>query len=116
MSWVKTGIAASTVSESLPRELLLGARTLVLVRAGGSVHALDGICPHLGALLAEGTVDGDRLVCPLHGAAFAVSSGFVLADPFGLEPPEGGVSALRRFATRIESGMVEIEVPDDRSA
>jgi nitrite reductase/ring-hydroxylating ferredoxin subunit len=113
MTWVKTGIAAATLPDSRPQELLIGPRTLVLVAGAGILHALEGICPHLGGLLAEGTVEGDRLTCPLHGAVFAVSTGAVVADPFGLEPPEGGVDPVRRFPTRVVSGMVEVDLPDE---
>ncbi|HLM70738.1 MAG: Rieske (2Fe-2S) protein [Thermoplasmata archaeon] len=113
MTWVRTGVAVATLPESRPQELVVGARTLVLVRSSDRLQALDGICPHLGGLLAEGTVEGDRLACPLHGAVFSVSSGAVVADPFGLEPPEGGVDPLRTFPTRVEAGMVEVDLPDE---
>ncbi len=111
MTWVKTGVAFATLTDSRPQELVVDGRTLLLVRSSGRLHAVDGICPHLGGLLAEGTVEGDRLTCPLHGAVFSVASGTVLADPFGLEPPEGGVDPLRTFPTRVEAGMVEVDLP-----
>ncbi len=86
MTWVKTGIAVATVPELTPHEVVLGAQTLVVVRLGGTVHALDGICPHIGGLLAEGTVESGRIVCPMHGATFALDTGAVIADPFGVSP------------------------------
>jgi phenylpropionate dioxygenase-like ring-hydroxylating dioxygenase large terminal subunit len=33
----------------------------------GKVHALEDHCPHRGAPLSQGTIVGDRLVCPYHG-------------------------------------------------
>jgi nitrite reductase/ring-hydroxylating ferredoxin subunit len=111
MTWIKTGVAAASLAESKPQELVVGTRTILLVLSSGRLRAVDGICPHLGGLLAEGTVEGDRLTCPLHGAVFSVASGAVLADPFGLEPPEGGVDPLRTYPTRVEAGMVEVDLP-----
>lgn len=110
MTWVKTGIAVATVPELTPHEVVLGAQTLVVVRLGGTVHALDGICPHIGGLLAEGTVESGRIVCPMHGATFALDTGAVIADPFGVSPPEGAVEPLRRYPTRVEAGMVEVDL------
>lgn len=37
----------------------------------GAAHLMDAFCPHLGTHLGHGgTVEGDRLVCPLHNWAF----------------------------------------------
>jgi apoptosis-inducing factor 3 len=112
MSWAPTGVALATLAESSPWEILIGVRSVVLVRLGSAVHALDGACPHEGGSLGEGTVVGTRIICPLHEAAFDVTTGRVLADPFGAEPPRGGVEPARRFATRLVDGMVEVDVPD----
>ncbi len=111
MTWLKSGVAVEALPEVTPQEVVLGSQTLVLVRLGGTVHALDGTCPHLGGLLAEGRVEEARLVCPLHGATFAIDTGAVMADPFGVTPPEGAVEPLRRYPTKIEGGMVEVGVP-----
>lgn len=36
----------------------------------GLAHALDERCPHMGAALSHGHVEGDCLVCPFHGQRF----------------------------------------------
>jgi Domain of unknown function (DUF5914)/Rieske [2Fe-2S] domain len=33
----------------------------------GELHVGPGVCPHLGADLATGTIDGGALICPWHG-------------------------------------------------
>jgi phenylpropionate dioxygenase-like ring-hydroxylating dioxygenase large terminal subunit len=44
------------------------ARDLALFRTErGAAHVLDAYCPHLGAHLGDGQVEGDTLVCPFHG-------------------------------------------------
>ena len=46
----------------------VGSREIVLFRShSGSVRALDPHCAHMGARLQGGKVDGEHLVCPLHG-------------------------------------------------
>ncbi len=83
---------------------------MVVVRQDGTIYALEGVCPHQGGLLAEGSVEGDRLICPVHQAAFAVGSGEVRADPFGVEPPLGAVVPLAKFPVRVVRGLIEIDL------
>ncbi|MXW28423.1 MAG: Rieske 2Fe-2S domain-containing protein [Chloroflexi bacterium] len=44
-------------------------KQIALFRSGndGSIHAIEAFCPHMGANLADGSVDGDLLRCPFHG-------------------------------------------------
>lgn len=52
-------------------KLSLLGRELALYRGrDGRVAALDARCPHMGAHLGEGLVDGDRLRCLFHGWSF----------------------------------------------
>ncbi|MEM8614273.1 MAG: aromatic ring-hydroxylating dioxygenase subunit alpha [Cyanobacteria bacterium P01_H01_bin.105] len=49
------------------KSLNLLGRELVLYRTRSQqVIALDGYCPHMGAALAQGNVDGETIRCPLH--------------------------------------------------
>ncbi len=48
---------------------------VVLARTGGVWRAFEGRCPHQGALLGEGELDGDALVCRNHRWRFALDSG-----------------------------------------
>jgi nitrite reductase/ring-hydroxylating ferredoxin subunit len=110
MSWRPTGIAAATLLPGLPRELVEDGRSIVLVRTGEAVHALEGLCPHTGGLLADGELEDFNLRCPEHGACFDVRSGVVTRDPGGVVPPQGGVDALRTYPVRVVDGMIELEL------
>jgi cytochrome P450/nitrite reductase/ring-hydroxylating ferredoxin subunit len=48
---------------------------LVLVATASGVKAYQGRCPHQGALLGEGEMDGDTLVCRNHRWRFDVNTG-----------------------------------------
>src|SRR5271170_8011150 len=39
------------------------------------VFALDNFCPHKGARLSEGAIEGEFVVCPMHGWRFALADG-----------------------------------------
>lgn len=49
--------------------ILLGER-VVLVDLTGQIHAFEDRCPHRGASLGLGMVEGDKLRCRYHGWAF----------------------------------------------
>lgn len=92
---------------------LLGARVVAhpegavaVFRADGdTVFALRDACPHQGGPLSQGIVHGSgdsaRVTCPLHGWNIELASGEACA-------PDAGCA--HRFATRVESGEVWLQV------
>ena len=54
---------------------------VLLVNVDGNVHAMDDICSHAYASLAEGDLHGDEVECPLHGSAFNVVTGEAMTPP-----------------------------------
>jgi nitrite reductase/ring-hydroxylating ferredoxin subunit len=111
MTWQRTGVAEPTLRVGNLREVMVGSTSVLLVRLPQGIFAVDAICPHLGGLLADGTLAEARITCPVHGAAFDATDGSVLADPFGIEPPEGGVAPIVTYPTRVEAGMIEVDLP-----
>ena len=72
---LQQGIAAAEVREGVP---LLGhadGEAVILVRAGGQVHALGATCTHYGGPLAEGLVADGAIRCPWHHACFDLATG-----------------------------------------
>ena len=58
-----------------PHALSANGFDVVVVRTPAGLRAFDGHCPHQGALLGEGELDGDKLVCRNHHWRFSVDSG-----------------------------------------
>jgi apoptosis-inducing factor 3 len=112
VAWKSTGIALGAFPAGSLREVHLDGTPVLVVRVGEQIHALEAICPHAGGILADGAVSGERLTCPEHGAAFDVQDGRVLADPDGVDPPEGAIPGLARFRTRIHDETIEVDVPE----
>jgi 3-phenylpropionate/trans-cinnamate dioxygenase ferredoxin subunit len=112
MAWSVTGIAVAAFPPGSMREVRLGDTSVLLVRISEAVRAVTSICPHEGGILADGALSGSRVVCPVHGATFDALTGRVLADPDGIEPPQGGVEPLSVYATRIVGGMIEVQLPE----
>lgn len=58
-----------------PFALSAGGVDVALVRTGAGWRAFQGRCPHQGALLGEGEIEGERLVCRNHRWRFSLNSG-----------------------------------------
>lgn len=61
-------IGADYEFSSSPKKLDYFGTSLVVYRGARSheVHVLDAYCPHMGANLAGGVVQGDSVICPFH--------------------------------------------------
>ena len=68
---------------------------------GGVLHAVDNVCPHRRAPLAEGWLEGDKVVCPWHSWNFDMSSGLA-------EYPEG--EKVEVFPLKVEGGEVLVDL------
>ena len=49
---------------------------LIFVRSENSIKCYNGICPHQGAKLANGVIENDAIVCPMHHRAYACKNGY----------------------------------------
>ncbi|AIO44206.1 MULTISPECIES: Rieske 2Fe-2S domain-containing protein [Burkholderia] len=49
---------------------IFGRKLAAFADSTGKVNVVDAYCPHMGADLSLGTVQGDTLVCPFHGWAW----------------------------------------------
>jgi nitrite reductase (NADH) small subunit len=65
-------------------ELPSGARRVIeindyeevlVLNVEGRLYAISNICPHQGAALARGVVEGEVLYCPLHRWGFTLTTG-----------------------------------------
>ena len=83
-----------------PHGVSVGGVDIVLVRRGGTVSALHGRCPHRGALLGDGRVEGDLLVCGVHGWRYDSESGVSPVNP---------AVALTTFPAWVSDGVVYVD-------
>lgn len=77
---------------------------LCATRQAGQVHVTDDRCPHAVASLAQGFVDGGRLICPLHFAEFDLTDG----SPH--HAPEGCGALMIHPATERD-GEIFVDLP-----
>ena len=63
--WYCLGLA-SEYDEKPVKLDYFGTRLVAYRGEDGEVHVLDGYCPHMGADLSEGCVEGNSVRCPFH--------------------------------------------------
>ena len=99
-----TVAASADLPDGAVRPFTAGAITGFVERVGGRPRAVSGICTHQGCRLAL-AADPARLVCPCHGATFALD-GAVLAHRL-----PGSLPPLPRLAVREAEGTVQVYAP-----
>ena len=82
--------------------IVRGAGRYAAGNAGGELFAVTRRCRHLGADLANGSVDREGcLVCPWHGASYDVATGQMTRGPQGFFGKIPGSDAGYRLLTRV---------------
>jgi NAD(P)H-dependent nitrite reductase small subunit len=76
---------------------------IALFNVDGTIYAIDDECPHSGAPLSEGDLDGCVVTCPWHNASFDLADGRVLTPP-----AETGVST---YPVVVEDDQIKLELP-----
>lgn len=74
-----------TVGKVLTKKLA-GGEVVVYRTEDGHAHVIRPTCPHLGAHLGGGHVEGRLIVCPFHAFAFA-ADGTCARTSYGTPPP-----------------------------
>jgi len=69
---------SSELADGTMKEVIVEGREILLARIGDSYYAADNRCPHMGAKLSDGSLDGTIVTCPRHGSQFDLSDGHVI--------------------------------------
>jgi NADPH-dependent 2,4-dienoyl-CoA reductase/sulfur reductase-like enzyme/nitrite reductase/ring-hydroxylating ferredoxin subunit len=93
------GIPDGELREGVPLAGEVGGEQVVLVRAGGQVHAVGATCTHYGGPLAEGIVEGCTIRCPWHHGHFDLKTG----APSG--PP---IAPIACYDVVLENGTIRV--------
>jgi 3-phenylpropionate/trans-cinnamate dioxygenase ferredoxin subunit len=100
-------------------ELADGAMTTIsskegeflLARVGNNYYAADNRCPHMKGKLAQGTLEGTVVTCPLHASQFDLKNGKVVRWL-------GGTGVLSRVGRVFKSAKdlktYRVQVKDDQ--
>jgi glutamate synthase domain-containing protein 2 len=97
----KTKVAEwEALADRRPAHALVANVDLVVVRFDDRVSVLYGRCQHRGALMADGFVRGDDIVCGVHDWDYQFASGVSSYNP---------TERLHKFEAWIEEGAVWVD-------
>ena len=111
--------AANDFPVGKPVRVAADGRALVVVRRANALYALRDVCPHQGAPLSAGHVEGtalpclpgeeivfgregEVLICPWHGWEYDLRTGRSLVDP--------EKARVRAYPARVENGRALVEM------
>ena len=77
-------------------------RQIALFNINGEFFAIDNMCTHEQASLAEGEISGHEVTCPLHGAKFDVRTGGFLGPP--------AYDDVACYSVRVMGPDIEVDV------
>lgn len=99
-----------TTCDNIPpregRAVQVAGREIAIFNLGDRFLATDNRCPHKSGPLCDGIVTGASVVCPLHAWKVNLETGEV-------ERPAADRGCVVTYMTRIEDGVVAIELPID---
>jgi len=88
------------LKDRVPVHKQINGLDLVVIRYENNVSVLYGRCLHRGALMANGHVEGNNLICGLHGWDYRVDSGV---------SEYNNNEVLHKFSSAIKDGWVWID-------
>jgi 3-phenylpropionate/trans-cinnamate dioxygenase ferredoxin subunit len=103
LNWVNA-IGLEQLPVGRGRVIFAAGRVLAVWRVGGQVHVLEDQCPHAGASLAGGRLEGCVVRCPAHGLCFDVRTGRMALE---------STLSVRSYPVQVEEGRVWVGLGPD---
>jgi glutamate synthase domain-containing protein 2 len=88
------------LDDRVPAHALVADVDLVVIRYDDEVSVLYGRCAHRGALMADGHIDGDNIICGVHGWDYRLDTG--ISEYKNSE-------TLPKFTAWIDGGQVVVD-------
>ena len=105
MSRFKTVCKVHEVPAGEGKVVALGRRVIAVFRVQDAIYAVDDVCPHMGASLGSGYVEGNIVTCPWHAWRFRLTDGAWADNP-------AGRLKIACYSVRVEGDDVQIEILD----
>lgn len=94
---------ASKLREGEVKTFEMGGRQVAIGRTTEGYFAMEDRCPHAGGSLGEGTLEGENVLCPIHGYAYHVRTGEGLDDG----------NEVRVYPVALEGDLLRVNLHDE---
>ncbi|MBV9232904.1 MAG: non-heme iron oxygenase ferredoxin subunit [Candidatus Eremiobacteraeota bacterium] len=91
----------SDIAPGTTHQVVADSVRMLLCNVEGKIYAIEDVCTHDGGPLEQGTLEGECIVCPRHGATFDVKTGDALTLP--------AVVPLMTFDVTVERDEIYVE-------
>jgi nitrite reductase (NADH) small subunit/3-phenylpropionate/trans-cinnamate dioxygenase ferredoxin subunit len=105
MSDFQTVAKVGDIPEGEARAYEVNGVMVAVFHVGGEYTAMDDCCPHQGAPLSEGYIEGECVTCPWHAWRFSVKDGSWLDN-------RKSKLKVEMYEVRVEGEAIQIRVPD----
>jgi nitrite reductase (NADH) small subunit/3-phenylpropionate/trans-cinnamate dioxygenase ferredoxin subunit len=75
MAEFQTVCRVGDLAEGQSKVVEVGGKLVALFRQADGFHAIDDVCPHMGASLSDGHVEDGVVTCPWHAWRFRLADG-----------------------------------------
>ncbi|MCH2134063.1 MAG: non-heme iron oxygenase ferredoxin subunit [Phycisphaerales bacterium] len=96
---------AASMTELVPGSIIcveVAGTRVALYNLEGEIFATSPSCTHVEADLADGDIEGEEVVCPLHFATFNIKTGLCTSPP--------AEEDLVTYAVRVTDDCIEVEI------
>lgn len=93
----------SDLKEKTPEHALVSGIDLVIVKFDENISVLYGRCLHRGALMADGHLDGENLICGVHGWDYRYDTGV---------SEYNNSEVLNKFTTHIKDNDLYVDLDE----
>lgn len=95
------------IPEGQGRAYPVGKRIVAVFLNGGEYFAIDDFCPHQGASLAEGYIEGCAVACPWHHWRFSIEDGTWMDNP---------KISIEKFNVRLVGQKIQVQLPEEKNS
>ena len=92
------------IPEGQGRAYAVGKVMVAVFQVDGRFYAIDDFCPHQGASLAEGYLDGCTVACPWHHWRFSIEDGSWLDNP---------KISVQKYGVRVKGQNIQVQLPSE---
>ena len=94
------------IPEGEGRAYVVGGKLVAVFNDGAEYHAIDDICPHMGASLAQGALLDGTVICSWHHWRFSICDGTWVDNP---------KLKIDAYDVRIEGDEIQVRLRTHRA-
>jgi len=83
----------------------LADKPIVIFNIAGQLFAIGDVCTHDNGPLGDGMLEGNKIVCPRHGAEFDIRTGQAVQMPAVVDIPA--------YPVQVRDGKIFVGIPKE---